>query len=363
MLAKRIRNLAPSPIRKIFDLAATIKDPVDLSLGEPDFDVPEEVKAEAIAWIRKGFNKYTLTQGIPELRQKIKDHLKKKGVAAEEVMVTLGATGGVFLSFLALVDPGDEVLIPDPYFVMYPFLIRLLGGEPRFVNTYPDFVLRGEEVEKQISPRTKVIIINNPNNPTGAVYPVEELKKVAEVARRFGLVVISDDVYEEFLYDGAEHASMGRFHENTVVLNSFSKRAAMTGWRLGYAAGPEKIIRAMINMQQFSYTCAPSFGQKACLVALDADVSAQIEAYRVKRDLIYEGIRDKYDVVKPSGAFYIFPRAPGNDGTTFVERAIERKLFIVPGGAFSEQNTHFRISYGAPDERIIRAIEILRSLA
>ena len=228
MIADRVKRIAPSPIRRIFDLAATVKDPIDLSLGEPDFDVPEPIKAEGIKWIEQGFNKYTLTQGIPELREKLKAQLEKKGVLAEEVMVTLGVTGGVFLSLLALVNPGDEVLIPDPYFVMYPYLVRLLGAEPRFINTYSDFSLRPEEIEKQLTPSARVIFVNNPNNPTGSFYSKEQIRAVADLARRYGLTVIADDIYEKFIYDDSEHVSVGQFYENTVILGGFSKSYGMT---------------------------------------------------------------------------------------------------------------------------------------
>ena len=363
MLAERMRRLAPSPIRRIFDLAATVKDPIDLSLGDTDFDVPEPIKAEAVRWIQQGFNKYTLTQGIPELRDKIKEHLRNKGIEAEEVIVTVGATGGLFLSLLATLNPGDEVLIPDPYFVMYEILVRLLGGEPKFINTYPDFTLRGEEIERLITPATKMIMINNPTNPTGAVFSKEQIRMVAESAKRYGLLVISDDIYERFLYDDPEHFSVGQFYENTITVGGFSKGIGATGWRLGYAAGPARIIRAMINIQQFTYTCAPSFAQKAAILALDYDTSSIIEEYRKKRDLIYEGLKDNYEVVKPKGAFYIFPKAPDGDGTAFVEKAIQRRLFIVPGIAFSQRDTHFRISFAASDEKLMKAVEILNSLA
>ncbi|MEE8449510.1 MAG: pyridoxal phosphate-dependent aminotransferase [Thermodesulfobacteriota bacterium] len=362
MLAQRISRIAPSPIRRIFDLAATVKDPIDLSLGEPDFDVPPEVKAEAITWIERGFNKYTLTQGIPELRDKLSANLKHKGIQAEEVMVTVGATGGVFLSLLSLVNPGDEVLIPDPYFVMYPYLVNLLGGIPRFINTYPDFTLRPEEVERQITPAAQVLIVNSPNNPTGGCYTKEEVKALADIASKYGLTVISDDIYDKFLYDDPEHVSIGQLYENTVVLNGFSKSSAMTGWRLGYAAGPSPIIKAMINIQQFAYACPPSIAQKAALVALDSDISTHIQAYRKKRDLIYQGLKDKFNLVKPKGAFYAFPEAPDGDGTALVERAIKKKLFMVPGEAFSQKKSNFRLSFAAAEDKLIKAIEILNSL-
>jgi len=351
MIAKRLANIKPSGVRRIFDLARKMKNPINLSIGEPDFDIPEPLKREGIEWIQRGFNKYTPTQGIPELREKIRESLRGKGIEAEEVMVTVGVTGGVLLSCLALVDPGDEIVIPDPYFVMYEYVVLLMGGTPVFV------------LRKAITERTKMIIINSPNNPTGAVYSLEELRMVADIARENDLLVLSDDIYDKYLFETEHHQSMGQIYPKTLILGGFSKSWAMTGWRLGFAAGPGEIIQQMITLQQYSFTCAPSFAQKAAVKALDYDVSEMIEAYRRKRDLVYEGLREKYAVQKPTGAFYIFPEAKGGDSWKFVEKAIEHNLFIVPGSVFSRRNTHFRISFAASDEVLMRGIEILNRIA
>jgi aspartate aminotransferase/aminotransferase len=363
MIAKRLANIKPSGVRRIFDLARKMENPINLSIGEPDFDIPEPLKREGIEWIQKGFNKYVPTQGIPELREKIREYLRNKDVEVEEVMVTAGVTGGILLSCLALVDPGDEIIIPDPYFVMYEYVVLLMGGIPVFVDTYPDFTLREESLHKALTDKTKMIIINSPNNPTGAVYSLEQLNVVADIAKEHSLLVLSDDIYDKYLFETERHYCMGQIYPKTLTLGGFSKSWAMTGWRLGFAAGPAEIIQHMTTLQQYSFTCAPSFAQKAAIMALDYDVSELIGQYRRKRDLVYEGLREKYTVQKPQGAFYIFPEAKGDDSWKFVEKAIENNVFIVPGTVFSTRNSHFRISFAASDEMLMKGVEILNRIA
>jgi aspartate/methionine/tyrosine aminotransferase len=362
LISERLRNIKPSGVRRIFDLARQMKDPINLSIGEPDFDIPEPLKEEGIEWIKRGFNKYTPTQGIPELREKITLHLKKKGVQFDDVMVTAGVTGGLLLSSLALINPGDEVVIPDPYFVMYEYQVLLMGGVPIFVDTYPDFRLREEEFVQKLSKRTKFILINSPNNPTGAVYPEEDLKMVARIARERDLLVLSDDIYDNFIFDQRAYPCLGQLYERTITFGGFSKGWAMTGWRLGYVAGPREVIQQMITLQQYTFSSVSSFAQKAAVKALDFNVDHYIEGYKKKRDLIYEGLKERYRVQKPGGAFYIFPEVPGGNGEAFVEKAIKQNLFIIPGSVFSKRNTHVRISFAAPEERLLRGIEVLNRI-
>jgi aspartate/methionine/tyrosine aminotransferase len=362
LISDRLRNIKPSGVRRIFDMARQMKDPVNLSIGEPDFDIPEPLKEEGIEWIRRGFNKYTPTQGIPELREKIALHLKKKGVQFEEVMVTAGVTGGLLLASLALINPGDEVVIPDPYFVMYEYQVLLMGGIPVFVDTYPDFRLREEEFVKVLSKKTKFIIINSPNNPTGAVYPEEDLRMVVRIARERDLLVLSDDIYDNFIFDQPSCPSIGQIYENTITFGGFSKGWAMTGWRLGYVAGPREILQQMITLQQYTFSSVCSFAQKSAIKALDYNVDDYIRGYKRKRDLIYEGLKGKYRVQKPGGAFYIFPEVPGGDGDAFVEKAIQQNLFVIPGSIFSKRKTHLRISFAASEETLLRGIEILNRI-
>lgn len=364
MIAQRMNHIDSSGIRKVFDLAKNMTNPVNLSIGQPDFDIPDDLKMEAIRWIESGFNQYTLTQGIQELREKILHFLKvKRSVEAEDIMITSGVSGGILLSFMALLDPGDEVIIPDPYFVMYKHLAKIIGAVPVFVDTYPDFILRAEAIEAKISPKTKLIIVNSPANPTGIVIPDEELKQIAHMAKHHNIPILSDEIYSSFIYDEKHYISIGKHNHQTLILDGFSKSHAMTGWRIGYAAGPHAIIQAMIKLQQFSFVCAPSISQKTALRALDYDMSSYITDYKQKRDLIYNGLADKYQVSKPQGAFYIFPKAPIDNADHFVKKAIENNLLIIPGNVFSEKNSHFRISFAASNETIIRGIEILNKMA
>jgi aspartate aminotransferase/aminotransferase len=361
-LAQRTARIDSSGIRKVFALAANMTDPVNLSIGQPHFDVPESVKEVAIRAIRDGRNSYTLTAGIPQLRENLLQRYRKRGVSAEDIIITSGVSGGIFLTFLALLNEGDEVILPDPYFVMYKHLANFVGAQPVFVDTYPDFQLDPDKIEAAVTSRTKIIVVNSPNNPTGAVYPELILRGISEVAERHGLTILTDEIYDCFLY-GSEPVSIAQWYPQTILLSGFSKSMALTGWRVGYALGPKSIIGAFMNIQMYSFVCAPSFAQWGALAALDEDTSANNASYRRKRDLIYNGIKDRYHVVCPGGAFYIFPEAPGRDGDRFVEDAIRNNLLIVPGSVFSEQRTHFRISYAAEDEVIIRGVEILNTLA
>ena len=363
MIARRMAELDASGIRKVFDLAATMTDPINLSIGQPDFDIPQPVQEAAIAAIRQGKNRYTVTQGIPELHAALRKCIvAQKGFEPDGLLVTSGVSGALVLAFLTLVNEGDEVLIPDPYFVMYKHLVNLCGGVPIFVDTYPDFVVTAERLQRHITPKTKLLLLNSPANPTGALIPDAELSAIAAMAVEHGLLVISDEIYDFFAYDGLSK-SVGAICPNTLVMGGFSKSHAMTGWRLGYVAGPKDIIQEMTKLQQFSFVCAPSFAQAAGLVALETDTSAYVETYRRKRDVIYEGLKDAgYEVEKPSGAFYIFPKAPWGTDHEFVAEAIRNQLLIIPGSVFSEKNTHLRISYAATDETIRKGLEVLRKL-
>lgn len=364
MLSERVQRIDASGIRRVFDLAATMRAPIDFSIGQPDFDVPEPVKEAAVAAIRGGRNRYTVTQGIPELHQAIRAMLReKKGFTPEATLITSAVSGGLTLAFLATLNPGDEVVVPDPYFVIYKHLATLCGARAVFADTYPDFRLRREALEAALSPRTKMLVVNSPCNPTGAVYTPEELRMAAQLAHERGIVVLSDETYEAYAYDGP-YASMASAYPQTLLLSGFSKTHAMTGWRLGYAAGPEKLIAAMTKLQQYTFVCAPSIAQAAGVKALAVDTSAQIAAYVRKRDALYEGLREAgYDVQRPGGAFYIFPRVPWGTDLEFVEQAIRNNLLIIPGSVFSERATHFRIAYPVADSTIERGLEVLRRLA
>jgi len=363
MLSKRVSSLDASGIRKVFDLAGKLTNPVNLSIGQPDFAVPQAVQERAIQAIRQGRNQYTPTQGIEQLREAIGARLNEElGSAKRNILVTSGVSGGLVLAFLCLLDPGDEVIIPDPYFVMYKSLIELVGARAVLVDTYPDFGAHVAEVSKALSERTRAIVVNSPSNPTGAVYGRAELEGLAELARQKKLTVISDEIYNEFCYD-EPYVSMAGLYERTLLLRGFSKTYGMTGWRLGYATGPSELIEKMAMVQQYTFVCAPNMVQWAGITALETDMSAQIQSYRRKRDLVYKGLSKAFELGKPGGAFYIFPRAPQDNGEEFVRKAIEQKVLVIPGNVFSSRNSHFRVSYAASDELLSRAVKILCRLA
>jgi aspartate aminotransferase/aminotransferase len=363
-IAARTKHFDSSGIRKVFDLGAKLADPINLSIGQPDFDVPEEVRQAAVDAIQGGKNGYALTQGMPVLREKLQEKIDRQlGHDDRQAFVTSGTSGGLMLAMLALVEPGDEVIVFDPYFVMYDALAALAGGRVVYVDTYPDFRIDLDKVADAITPRTKVILFNSPTNPTGAVAAADEVRGLAQLALEHDVVLISDEIYREFCYDGP-FASPVEHNPQTLVIDGFSKSHGMPGWRLGFAHGPKAIIQEMIKLQQYSFVCAPQPAQWAGAVAMDVDVTQHTDAYRRKRDMLVQGLAGHYELVRPGGAFYAFPKVPWGDGTSFVEKAItEHQLLIIPGKIFSHRNTHFRISYAAPDEVIRRGIEALRKLA
>jgi aspartate aminotransferase/aminotransferase len=372
-ISQRALGVDASGIRKVFDLAAKMKDPINLSIGLPDFDVPAPVKEAAIESIRAGQNRYTQTQGIAALRERLRKELSTEiGRDVGEVLITSGVSGGLLLAILATIDPGDEAIFLDPYFVMYKHLLTMAGGKSVIVDSYPDFRFHADRVEAAITPRTKLLILNSPSNPTGVVMTYAEVRAAVEVARKHSLLILSDEIYEPFLYDERELGpsnslslpSAAHLYENTLILRGFSKSHAMTGWRLGYAAGPEAVVSQMTKLQQYTFVCAPSPLQYAALAAMDVNMSDAVAAYRRKRDIAFETLSRSFEVVKPAGAFYIFPKAPtGQTASDFVARAIDNNVLIIPGNVFSERDTHFRISYATTDERLQQGCEILCKLA
>lgn len=365
-LADRTRQIELSGIRKVFELGKSLKDPVNLSIGQPHFDVPEPVKAAAKAAIDAGNNGYSVTQGVAELREKLATDAKVRfphlDHSNREMLVTSGTSGGLLLALMAAVNPGDEVIIPDPYFVAYPHMITLAGGRMVPVDTYPDFRLDPDRLKAAITPRTKVILLSTPSNPTGAVVDDEALKAIVELARARGILLISDEIYRAFHYDRSP-VSPAAYDANVLVLEGFGKTYGITGWRLGWAHGPKRLIAEMAKLQQFTYVCAPSMVQYAGVAAMDFDVSGIVADYRRKRDLLMEGLTGHYEFTKPGGAFYLFPKTPWGTATDFVTHAIQNNLLIIPGSTFSGRDTHFRISYAASDDTLRRGVDILRRLA
>lgn len=363
-IAQRMGTFDSSGIRRVFDLARSLKDPINLSIGQPHFDVPEPVKDVAIEAIRRGRNAYSVTQGIAELNQRLRQQVQADFPGQpRELFITSGTSGALMLAILATVNPGDEVILFDPYFVMYPALVGVAGGRCVTVDTYPDFRIDPDKVAAAITPRTKLILFNSPANPTGAVAGEAEVRALAELAQRHGILLVSDEIYRRFCH--VPFVSPGAFNPEVLVIDGFSKTYGMTGWRVGWVHGPAPLVAEMLKLQQYSFVCAPQPFQWAALAALDHSMQAEIADYRRKRDLLVAGLRDDYELSVPGGAFYAFPKVPAGyeNGDAFVAEAIRQKLLIIPGHIFSGRDTHFRISYAAGDETIQRGVEVLRRLA
>lgn len=362
MISKRAQRVDASGIRKVFDLGATLTDPINLSIGQPDFDAFEEVKLGAKKAIDSRKSGYTPTQGIPELRDKIRHRYGLAGVNDVEVFLTSGVSGGLALGYMAMLDPGDEILLPDPYFCLYRDLGYLLNIEPQYYDTYPDFRVRPEAIERMISPRTKALLVMNPGNPTGYSMTQDELDEIVEVARRANIWLIYDEIYSAFSYD-APHAKCFGKYEKTLLLSGFSKSHGIPGWRIGYALGPSELVSNMLKIQQYTYVCTPSIVQWAMVEGLEANLQPKIAEYKEKRDFIYGALSGCLKMEKPGGAFYLFPEAPGGSGTRFVERCVKQNLLVIPGNIFSRQDSHFRISFAAPTKMLERGVEVLQRLS
>ncbi|MCX7019975.1 MAG: aminotransferase class I/II-fold pyridoxal phosphate-dependent enzyme [bacterium] len=366
VIANRMDTIDASGVRKMFDLAVTMDNPINFSIGQPDFDVPDPIKEAAKAAISGGMNKYTQTQGMPELREAIWKQASAEfgwtNPGDHPILVTCGVSGALLLAIKVLVNPGDEVIMPDPHFVMYRHLVNFADGVPVCIDTYPDFHLDAQKIADAITPRTKILLLNSPANPTGAVYSRQEMEDIAEVARNHELLVISDEVYNIFCYD-EPYLSFAHLYDHTLLMRGFSKTYAMTGWRIGWCTGPPNVIDKMTMLQQYSFVCAPSVAQAAILTALKTDMTQYVNAYRKKRDMVCEILGEKFDLVKPGGAFYAFVPAPkGMDATDFVYKAIEHQVLVIPGNVFSSRDTHFRISYATTDEKLFLGLRILCDL-
>jgi len=362
-IAQRTTHFDSSGIRRVFELAAKLKDPINLSIGQPHFDVPEEIKQSLIQAVNDGKNGYSNTQGILPLREKLEAKVRQEYQHDDrQLFVCSGTSGGLMLALMAMVDPGDEVVIFDPYFVMYEPLVRLASGTPVLVDTDDDFQIDLERFEAALTDKTKLVLLNSPSNPTGVCLDESSVKMIAEICLQRGIALISDEIYREFAFD-RPFVSAAQFNPDTIVVDGFSKSHAMTGWRLGFVHGPSAVIETMIKLQQYTFVCAPQPVQWAGLSALDCDISPYVADYQKKRDRLYDGLKDHYDVTKPDGAFYMFPKLPWGNGQQFVEKAIENNLLIIPGKIFSRHDTHFRISYAATDQMIDRGIEVLQKLA
>ncbi len=356
--------MSASGIRKVFELSNSMKDPINLSIGQVDFPIDDKVKMEAISRIENDFNSYTQSIGILPLREAILNKLKIKNqilnAKLENIMISSAVSGALSLIIPVLIDSGDEIIIFDPYFVAYKQIILLFGGKASIVKKNLDFSINFENLENAINSKTKAIIINSPENPSGYVSNYDELVKLASIAKKYDLYVISDEIYEDFVYD-VEHYSIAKIYEKTILLNGFSKSYAMASWRLAYVFAPEEIINQMLKLQQFTFVCAPLPFQYAAIKALDTDISNHIKNYKKKRDIIYDALKNDYEIIKTQGAFYFFIKYPYAK-EIFLEDCIKNNLLIVPGDSFSEDDTHFRLSFANSDDNLKKACEILLNL-
>lgn len=366
-LSKLVMELEPSGIRRFFDMASTMKNVVSLGVGEPDFDTPWHIREEGIYSLEKGRTFYTSNAGLAELKQEISAYLKRRfhlPYTENEVLVTVGGSEAIDIAFRSMLDPGDEVIIPEPCFVSYLPCVRMAGGVPvRLALEEKDqFKLTKEKLLSAITDKTKMVVLPFPNNPTGAIMTAQELQIIADIIKEKDLFVLSDEIYSELSYQG-DHvsiASLPGMAERTVVINGFSKSYAMTGWRLGYAAGPETIIRQMLKVHQYVIMCAPTTSQYAAIEALragDDDVAQMRESYDERRRFLVKALNDiGIPCFEPLGAFYVFPNI-SRFGMTSEEFAMEllkkEKVAVVPGTAFGECGEGFlRISYAYSVENL-----------
>ncbi len=365
ILAERSKKVEFSGIRKFFEMASRITDPCDLSIGLPDYDAPDNVKDAAIAAIREGKNRYLPSSGLPELRKRIIESLKAESGLERSVLITSGVSGGLTLALLAITNPGDEIVFLDPYFVSYVHLVNMVGGTPVPVSSYPDFAFNAADIEAAITPKTKALMINTPGNPTGRVMKPAEVEAAVAIAIKHNLVLICDEIYDKLCYDGPNVSPIALAPDNALILRGFGKTYGMTGWRMGYAAGPAWLIEEMTKLHQYTYVCAPSMAQFATLTALETDVSGHCRDYSAKRDLVCDLLKGSFDFVRPGGGFYVFPPAPKSfaNATAFAEAAMKESVIVIPGGIFSRRDTHFRISYAASDAMLRRGCEVLCRLA
>lgn len=362
-IADRATRFDSSGIRRMFRLASQLKNPVNLSIGQPDFPVPGNVKQAMHEAIDADRNGYTPTEGIPPLLRRLERMIHEQlGPNDRQIMVTSGTSGGLNLALMATINPGDEVIFFDPWFVMYPALVEMAGGVSVPVRCGAGFQIDLAAVEAAITPRTRMILVNSPCNPTGVCADPETLRELALLAERHRVLLVSDEIYSLFVYD-RPHESPARYSEQVLVIDGFSKSWGMTGWRVGWAHGPAPVIEAMSQMQQFTYVCAPAPAQWAALAAVDTGMQIQIDHFRQRRDRLVEALGNDFEIAPPSGAFYVYPRLPWGSGEEFLQACIERELLVIPGNIFSRDDTHFRISIAVDDAVLDRGIDRLLDLA
>lgn len=377
LLNRALIDVKPSGIRKFFDVANTMEDVISLGVGEPDFLTPWRVRREAIRTLESGRTRYTANRGLQDLREEIAAYMLRKYELsydpASEILVTVGGSEAIDVAIRAIVNPGDEVIVPQPSFVCYEPIARMAGATPVILETRAenDFKITPEELRALISDKTKALVLPYPCNPTGAILQRRDLEALAEVLRGTDILVISDEIYAELTYGSERHvspAAIPGMRERTLVINGFSKTYSMTGWRLGYACGPRPILQQITKLHQYAIMCAPTTSQFAAVEALrhcDEEVAAMVEEYDVRRRIIVKGFNDiGLTCREPRGAFYAFPciRSSGMTSDVFCEKLLEAKhVAIVPGTAFGRGGEGFvRASYCYSTDHIHEALRRIR---
>ncbi|WP_282577688.1 aminotransferase class I/II-fold pyridoxal phosphate-dependent enzyme [Paenibacillus mellifer] len=371
-LAPRVREIQPSGIRRFFDLASGSKDIITLGVGEPDFITPWHVREACVYSLERGYTSYTSNAGTPELREAIAEYLDTsyhvKYNPKDEILVTVGGSEAIDLALRALIEPGDEILVPVPCYISYSPIASIGGGVPVEIETYArhEFKLQAEDLKAKITPKSKVLILNYPSNPTGGIMTYEDWLPIAKLVEEHDLIVISDEIYSELTY-GQKHvsfASIPGMQDRTILVNGFSKAFAMTGWRMGYACGHPDLIYAMLKIHQYTVMCAPVMGQVAALEALKnglPDKDQMVESYNQRRRLIVQGLRDiGLECHEPQGAFYAFPSiaSTGLSSEEFAQRLLlEAKVAAVPGNVFGAGGEGFlRCSYATGVNQLNEAL-------
>ncbi len=375
-VSERIATVPPSGIRRFFDIAATMEDVISLGIGEPDFDTPEPIVRAGIEALEKGETHYSSNSGMIELRRALAEHLDKMYGQTynpeSEILITVGVSEALYLAFAATLDPGDEVIIPEPCFVSYAPEVIFAGGTPVMVPTVVEnnFQVTAADIAAAVTPRTKALLVGYPNNPTGAVMSRERLNEIAAIVKQHDLLVISDEIYDQLVY-GVDHVcfpSLPGMYDRTILLQGFSKAYAMTGWRVGYIAAPADLMKMMRLVHQYTIMCAPTVSQHAALAALrvgEPYVQEMVAEYDRRRRLIVDGLNNiGLTCFEPQGAFYAFPsiEITGMDGNTFAETLLqEERVALVPGGAFGEAGKGYvRCSYATAYEKLEEALERLQ---
>lgn len=377
IIPDKISGIQPSGIRKFFDIAQQVEGVISLSVGEPDFKTPWAVRKEAIRVLEKGKTAYTANSGLAELRRVISTYLLNtihtEYSPDNEIIVTVGGSEAIDMALRALIASGDEVLVPEPSFVCYSPIVSMCGGVPVPIVTKREdnFRLTAEALKEKITAKTKALVLPFPNNPTGAVMRREHLEAIAEVLKDTNIIVLSDEIYSEMTYNGEKHVSFAELpdmRERTIVINGFSKAFAMTGWRLGYAAGPQPIMKQMLKLHQYCIMSSPTVSQYAAIVAMTQcreEVDKMVEEYDMRRRLLVKGFNDMgLDCFEPEGAFYVFPciKSTGMTSAEFCERLIyDKKVAVVPGNAFGESGEGFvRVSYAYSVQHLTTALGRIR---